>query len=235
MSAVARAATGLATASASGFNVAETNGAPQTGDIRYVFTNTSSSSNVSVTAPAGWTTVMPTTTVGAGNLAVFSKPWVAGVGTETFNLSTTAVAVGAMIVAAGGVNQAATPQTATNGSGTAGTTLTTASLTPTFSDGLLFAYFAATQTTTVSSATLSTPAGMTLLNTLTATGTGSGYTILLADAAITSTAAKGPYTSTGNQSATWRTVLLAVPSSATPTGGGNFFRYLGGMNSGFAR
>lgn len=227
MSATVRGLSGLVT-SGTTLSISETSASPQAGDVRYVFINVSSSATI--TPPSGWT-ALSNGVVGAGTLGVFSKPWVSGVGTENFTVSASSQ-IGAQAVAVTGVNQTLTPQVATNGSGTAGTALSTTSITPAVSAGLLLAYFAVTLSTGATTGTLSTPTGLTLQATHPGAASAS-YVILTGSEAITSTASTGSFTSTASGSGTWRTAALLIPSTTAggPTATLAFLSFLGSGGS----
>lgn len=217
MAATVRGATGAASTSSgsTSITITETAASPQAGDIRYLFINTATT--VTPTLPAGWAVVLPVTNVGSGNLAVASKRWVAGVGSETVTFGTTALSA-YEIVAVSGADQDLTPQIVTNG-GAAATTLTSASVTPTVGDGLLLVYFAQTESAT-SSTTLfggtnpATIPGVTVLDSR-AGGATSGYAVAVG-ALPTTGAPTGAFSATSDHSGAWRTAALLIPSSAAP-------------------
>jgi hypothetical protein len=221
--------------SAPGFTVAAADGAPVDGDLRLISLTCNPSAAPSIDAGAGWTSLLAFTPTSATS-AVYLWSRVFAAGDPATTVSFAGAVYGAQVVSIAGADTAAPLVTSTApASSSSGTTLTTASLTPTAANSLLLAYFAMTAASGSSTNTMTTPTGMTLVD-FTFRNSTQGHNILLASQPLTTTAATGTRTSTSNVSGQWEAVAVAVSPAATaaPTAG-NFFRYLGGMNGGFAR
>lgn len=231
MPAAVRGYSGVVGSGGTTLTIGETSAGPQAGDVRYVFVNSSTAGTA--TLPSGWTTVF-NGQVASGSLAVGYKAWAAGVGTETITFAAS-TQIGAEIASVSGVDTATAPVVATNGSTTAGTAITTASVTPPSSSGLLVAYFAANLTSGATTGTLSNPAGM-VDGEQHPGAAASSYVIRISSVALSSAAATSTYTATASASAaSYRTAVIAIPSASSgPTGTANFLPYLG-LGTGVSR
>lgn len=221
------------TGSSTTISVPETDGNPQAGDVRYLFTYYNST--VTVTYPGTWTVLTngQVGTSGSG-VGIASRPWTAGVGAETVTISQTA-AYCQIAVSVGGVDQARTPQVTTSATATAGTTLTAAGLTPAVLDTLILGWFFQAASSGGTTASLSNPTGMT--SGIMANGTVSQSRIgRISSVENTTGAATGNYVSTASASWPWAAGLLAVPGTAAAgsTGATAFLPYLG-LGTGVAR
>jgi hypothetical protein len=220
MSATVRAgATGASGSGGINYAITETAANPQAGDIRFLFAMLSA--NITVTPPTGWTTVF-NGQVGARTLFIMSRTWAAGVGSQTLTSGNSFYAI--ELVSVAGADTAASPQLSTNGSSTASTSPTATGLTPATADGLALGFFAIVLASGATTATISTPSGMTLVNSVTSP-TAQGYDHILTSKAITSTAATGDFVATST-SAPWQAALLLVPSASGVTNPGQWFPFL---------
>lgn len=194
--------------------ITETFATPATGDVRYLFVTCPTASTITI--PTGWTTITNTTTGGA-KFAVAYRAWTVGVGSQnvTFTSGTFCVDV----VSVSGSNPALAPASTLSGAASGTTSQVAAGVTPVQGDSLQLVYFSHTYTTGANTASLGTPAGMTLASTRTTAAT-SGHDSLAAYQSINSLSATGSATSSSSASGTaWRGVQLAIPSlvNAIPT------------------
>lgn len=219
--AIVRAATGAANATSTAFTIGETSGSPQAGDVRFIF-GSFGGSGVTVTFPPGWTTLY-NAIIGSGTLVVAYKAWVAGVGTETIRMNTSTYS-SLELATVTGLDPSATPQLTTNGNATSSSTLTATGLTPNVNDGLLLAFFAQSVSSSANTGTLSTPAGLTLVDSRVPAAT-TGYPVKLCSEAITSKTATGNFVSTSNRSGSWRTAVVVIPSAVAPAPSSQFLPF----------
>lgn len=226
MGAWLRSSAGVA-ANGNSANIDATSGGGKIGDVRYVFTACNSNA-FGVTSMQGWNQLVNATVAG-GMVGLWWKPLVANdLGVSiSYNSACDFVVIVCSVAAA---STTGTPQSVT-ASGT-GTAVNASSLTPSNANSVELAFFS-TQiaSAAVTSATFSTPTGMTEHATWNpASGATSGVAGMLASAGLGSTAATGTETSTASTSGTWRTATVVhAPGPVAGAGpAGQLLSFFGG-------
>lgn len=192
------------------------------GDVRYIYAGSNAQG---ITGPSGWTQLLNVADAN-GSMGLWWKPLDAAEPTVFLNLSSSADVV-VIVVALAAASTTGTPQAVANTGSS--TTLTASSLTPSVTNDVELAFFSSELNSNATTATLSTPSGMTASPVYHGSVT-TGQIGMVAYRQLTSTAATGTSTSTASTTGRWRTATALHPPGPVVSGSqpGEFMGFFGG-------